>query len=173
MQALALQGQGMFNCWQYGYDNVIDNVRHGIQPSQPLSPSSYIRLLTKPSYTVHIRPVLMVGHAHARKAHVVAFEGHLTDFVNGLNLELPASGPPGRTPAVVASFPAAVPPDMRNVPYKPLNLAHQLKQGTMCANPPCSMIGHGCDHGADTGTWQLFQLEGELFFGSEVAYHAS
>jgi len=71
---------------------------------------------------------------------------------------------------VIASFPAAVPPDMRNVAYKPFNLAHQLKQGTKYANPPCSMIGHGRDHEADTGRWQFFQLESELFFGCEVAY---
>lgn len=69
----AKEGQGMFSRWQYGYYKVIDNARHGTQPSQSLSPSSYIRLLIKAGYTVHIRPVLMVGHAHARKAHVVAF----------------------------------------------------------------------------------------------------
>ena len=144
----AREGQGMFSRWQYGYDNVIDNARHGIQPNQSFSPSSYIRLLTKPDYTVHIRFVLLLEHAHARKAHGVAFEGHLTEIANGLNLELPPSRQPGRTPAVIASFPAAVPPDMRDVPWKPLNLAHQLKQGTVCGNLPCSMIRIGCSHDA-------------------------
>jgi hypothetical protein len=36
----------------------------------------------KPGYTVHIRPVLLVEHARTRKAHVVASEGHLTEFIN-------------------------------------------------------------------------------------------
>jgi hypothetical protein len=32
------------------------------------------------------------------------------------------------------------------------------------------MIGHGCTHEADTGTWRMFQLDGELFFGCQLAY---
>jgi hypothetical protein len=54
----------------------------------------------------------------------IVAEGHLTDFINGLNVELPIHNRNGRTEAVIASFPDAVPPDMRDVPYRPLNLAH-------------------------------------------------
>jgi hypothetical protein len=77
----------------------------------------------------HVRRelVLLVEHLRARKAYVVAFEGHLTDFINGLNAEPPPLNRQGRTEAVVASFADAVPPDIRDVPYRPLNLAPQLK----------------------------------------------
>lgn len=167
----AKEEQGMFQRWTEGYDNVIDNARQGVQPTQSFSPSSYMQLLTKPGYTIHIRPVLLVEHARARKSHVIGFEGHLTDFVNGLNVELPAHDRNNRNEAVIASFPATVPPDMRDVPYRPLNLAHQHKQGIGSQkNLPCSMIGHGCSHDTDTRTWQMFQLDGELVFGCEVAY---
>jgi len=75
-----------------------------------------MQLLLKLGWTIHIRPVLLVEHSRAKKAHVVGFEAHLTDIVNGLKLELPPSGSPGRNEAVLAAFPDAVPPDMRDVP---------------------------------------------------------
>ena len=136
-------GKGMFQRWTKGYGKVIDNARRGVQPAQPFSASSYMQLLLKPGYTIHIRLVLL-----AKKAHIVGFEAHLADIVNGLNLELPPSSSPGRNEAVLAAFPDAVPLDMRDLPWKPLNLAHQLKQGTVCGNLPCSMIGLGCSHDA-------------------------
>ena len=58
---------------------------------------------------------------------------------------------------------------MRNVPCKLLNLAHQLKQGTKCANLPCSMIGYGCNHEEDAEIWQVVRLNGEMLFGCEIA----
>jgi hypothetical protein len=79
---------------------------------------------------VFLLSLLLVEHKRARKSHVVGFEGHLTDFINGLDVELPIYNRNGRTKAVIASFPDAVPPDMRDIPYRPLNLAHQHKQGT-------------------------------------------
>jgi hypothetical protein len=75
------------------------------------------------SYVSILLSLLLVEHKRARKSHVVGFEGHLTDFINGLNVELPIRNRNGRTEAVIASFPDAVPPDMRDIPYRPLNLA--------------------------------------------------
>jgi hypothetical protein len=98
------------------------------------------RLHRLPGDSILIEHLFMVSRTdvrkRARKSHVVGFEGHLTDFINGLNVELPIHDFNGRTEAVIASFPDAVPPDMRDVPYRPLTLAHQHKQGTASRNSP-------------------------------------
>jgi hypothetical protein len=47
--------------------------------------------------------LLLVEHKRARKSHVVGIEGHLTDFINGPNIELPIHNRNGRIEAVIAS----------------------------------------------------------------------
>jgi hypothetical protein len=171
---------GMSARW-IGYDNVIANARHGTLPADmhKFSSCSYMRLLVKEGYTFHIRPLLRVKQSEARPLlrvkqsearplHVIAFEGNTADVFNNLNTSLPSECV-GRNDAVIADFPDAVPEDMRDVSYSKVTLAHQHKQGGRIGNPPCCMIDHGCTHDPGVRTIQMYQLDGDMFFGCEMS----
>lgn len=74
-----------------------------------------------------------------------------------------------RDAAVIADFSDAVPDDMEDVSYPKVTLAHQHKQGGRIGDPSCSMIGHGCTHDPDVKTTQMYQLDGDMYFGCDFS----
>ena len=129
----------------------------------------HLRTLLQKGYTVHIRPIFLIGHDGASAARVVSAEAQIADVFNTFDIDGRIGGA-YRSQKIFDEYEEGVPGDMKDVEYGKLNLAHQLTQGRKKgSSPPCAMIGKGCQQkdsskSKATATSLVYTLEGNQVY---------
>ncbi|KAG9524833.1 hypothetical protein KCU93_g6140, partial [Aureobasidium melanogenum] len=113
--------------------------------------SAHLNEALKEGYTWQIRPLALADRDQATVSTIIALEGMFTDLCNTM-YTMDASAGRFRNAAVIEAYKEAVPADMQDVPWKPLNRAHQLRQGARSSHMSCKIPG--C-HTSPTGKTTL------------------
>lgn len=147
------------------YQRVANYVRVKRTGRRPKSEENSVHLkeALKEGYTWHIRPLLLADFGKVPIATLVGFEGMFTDLCNTMYCETPLPitfGHNVRSQAVIDAYKQAVPVNMLDVPWKPLNHAHQLKQGARSSRMACNTPGCCTKPGGKT---TLAGLDGKNF----------
>ena len=83
--------KGVYERWKQ-CDNYKDNVELGHVKAQDLK-GYHVRTMTERGYTVHLQPLLFMGHREISAKRMVAFEGQFTDVFNTFDLAGPGYEP--------------------------------------------------------------------------------
>lgn len=118
----------------FTYDNTKDAANCGILLTEDAK-GNHLRTLLQKGFTVHIRPIFLIGHHEASAARVVSVEAQMADVFNTFDTDGVAHGN-YRSQKIFDEYDEGVPDDMKDVEYGKLERVHQPTQGREKGSSP-------------------------------------